>query len=568
MSIPEQENPSDFIRIAIKEDNDSGRFDNKVVTRFPPEPNGYMHIGHAKAAHINFSIAIENRGHCNLRFDDTNPTKEDVEYVEAFKRDLEWLGFTWSGIALYSSNYFDTLYEYAIKLISKDMAYVCDLSQDDIRKYRGSLTKPGMNSPYRNRPINENLNLFEQMRAGKFDDGACSLRAKIDMTSGNLNMRDPVIYRVLKTAHHRTGDSWCIYPTYDFAHGQSDSIEGVTHSLCSLEFEDHRPLYEWFLDKLEIYKPRQLEFARLNLTNTVMSKRTLLELVEQGYVGGWDDPRMPTISGMKRRGYTPKAIRVFCDKIGVAKRNNTVEVEMLEHCVREDLNTTSNRVMAVLHPLKVVIENYPKDKEEYLEAVNNPENSSAGNRTLSFTREIYIDRNDFQENPSKKFYRLAPGKEVRLRYGYFITCTKVIKDENTGDIIELRCNYDPATRGGQSPDGRKVKGTIHWVSVPNSLPAEIRIYDHLFIDADNKSNLENESNNTMLNPESLNILKECRVEQSLQNVAPGQRYQFERHGYFCVDLKDSLPDNLVFNRTVGLRDSWAKIVKKQRDNQQ
>jgi len=559
-----QENTSDFIRIAIKEDIDSGRFDKNVITRFPPEPNGYMHIGHAKAAHINFGMAIENLGHCNLRFDDTNPTKEDVEYVEAFKRDLEWLGFTWSGSALYSSNYFDTLYEYAIKLIRKDLAYVCDLSQEDIRKYRGSLTKPGMNSPYRNRTINENLNLFEKMRVGRFDDGACSLRAKIDMTSGNLNMRDPVIYRVLKTTHHRTGDSWCIYPTYDFAHGQSDSIEGVTHSLCSLEFEDHRPLYEWFLDKLEIYKPRQLEFARLNLTNTVMSKRTLLQLVEQGHVAGWDDPRMPTISGMKRRGYTPKSIRAFCDKIGVAKRNNTVEVEMLEHCVREDLNATSDRVMAVLRPLKVVIENYPKDKEEKLEAVNNPENLSAGNRTLSFTREIYIDRDDFQENPSKKFYRLAPGKEVRLRYGYFITCTKVIKDEKTGDVIELRCNYDPTTRGGQAPDGRKVKGTIHWVSVPNSLSAEIRIYDHLFIADENNSDLENESNNMMLNPESLNILKDSRVEQSLENTVPGQRYQFERHGYFCVDLEYSAPNKLVFNRTVGLRDSWAKIVKKQR----
>ena len=556
MTTNEKSTANDFIRTAIQEDNSSGRFGGRVITRFPPEPNGYMHIGHAKSAHLNFSIADENKGHCNLRFDDTNPTKEEVEYIRSFQEDLCWLGFDWGSRTLYSSDYFDTLYDYAIRLIEKAKAYVCDLTQEQIKEYRGTLKLPGKESPYRNRTVEENIRLFQDMRQGKFEEGSRVLRAKIDMASGNLNLRDPVIYRILKSDHHRTGSKWCIYPTYDFAHGQSDSIEGVTHSICTIEFEDHRPLYDWLLDELEIYHPRQIEFARLDLESTVMSKRKLLRLVTDGHVDGWDDPRMPTISGMRRRGYTPESIRVFCDRIGIAKRNNTIEMALLEHCLREDLNKTSDRVLAVLDPIKVVIENYPEDKVEELEAINNPEDPSSGIRMLPFSREIYVERDDFSENPPKKFFRLAIGREVRLRYGYFITCTGVIKDDITGEVIELRCTYDPATRGGQAPDGRRVKGTIHWVSAAHSLPAQVRIYNHLFIESENCS-----SEDFMLNPNSIKTLDNSRVEPSLSNTSPGDRFQFERRGYFCVDSKDSVPGALVFNHTVSLRDTWSKINK-------
>ncbi len=555
LTITDPTPPSDFIRDAVAVDTAAGRFGGRVATRFPPEPNGYMHIGHAKAAHLNFGIAAENGGHCNLRFDDTNPTKEDVEYVRAFEEDLRWLGFDWGGEALYSSDYFETLYGYAARLIEKGLAYVCDLSQEQVREYRGTLTEPGRDSPYRNRTVAENLDLFERMRAGEFEDGARSLRAKIDMSSGNLNMRDPVIYRILNAEHHRTGDAWRIYPTYDFAHGQSDSIEGVTHSLCSIEFEDHRPLYDWLLEALEIYAPRQIEFARLNLTNTMMSKRMLLELVEEGVVSGWDDPRMPTISGMRRRGYTAEAIRTFCDRIGIARRTNTVEMAMLEHCLREDLNRRANRVMGVLRPLKVVIENYPEGQVEELEAVNNPEDPSAGVRPVPFSRELYVERDDFREDPPRRFHRLAPGREVRLRYGYFITCVGVVKND-AGEVVELRCRYDPATRGGQAPDGRRVRGTIHWVSADRSLPAEVRVYDHLFT--------EGEDGEPALNPRSLEVLTGCRVEPSLAGATASERFQFERLGYFCLDSRDSRPDAPVFNQAVSLRDTWAKIEKANR----
>ena len=548
----------DFIREIVAEDLATNKNNGRVATRFPPEPNGYLHIGHAKSASLNFGIAAENGGVCHLRFDDTNPTKEDVEYVDSIQQDLRWLGFDWEEHLHYSSDYFDQLYDYAVQLIKAGKAYVCDLSQDEIRKYRGTLTEPGKDSPYRDRSMQESLDLFEGMRAGEFDEGSRVLRAKIDMASGNLNLRDPVLYRILKVPHHRTGDKWCIYPTYDFAHGQSDSIEGVTHSICTVEFEDHRPLYDWLLDELHVYHPRQYEFARLNLSHTVMSKRKLLELVEEGHVSGWDDPRMPTLSAMRRRGYTPESIRDFCERVGVAKRQNTVEIALLEHCVREDLNKGAPRVMGVLRPLRVVIENYPEGQVEELDAVNNPEDPGMGTRKVPFSRELYIEKEDFREDPPRKFFRLAPGREVRLRYGYFITCVGVVKNEDTGEVVELRCTYDPETRGGQAPDGRKVRGTIHWVSAAHSLGAELRLYDHLFTTERPDEVGDGADFTSYLNPDSSETLRSCRVEPSLSDAEPGSRYQFERQGYFCVDA-DSSPGALVFNRTVSLRDSWAKI---------
>ena len=543
---------SDFIRDIVADDLEANKNGGRVITRFPPEPNGYLHIGHAKSAWLNFGIASENGGVCNLRFDDTNPTKEDVEYINSIQEDLRWLGVDWEGNALYSSDYFDEIYEYAVRLVKKGKAYVCDLSADEIREYRGTLTEPGRDSPYRDRTVRENLDLLAGMKAGEFEEGSRVLRAKIDMGSGNVNMRDPVLYRILKAPHPRTAAAWCIYPTYDFAHGQSDSIEGVTHSICTLEFEDHRPLYDWLLDELEIHHPVQIEFARLNLTNTVMSKRMLLALVEDGTVSGWNDPRMPTLSAMRRRGYTPAAIRTFCERIGVARRENTIEIAMLEHAVREDLNRTARRVMGVLRPLKVVIDNYPEGQTEEIEAVNNPEDPSAGTRMLPFSRELYIERSDFEEDPPPKFYRLAPGREVRLRYGYFIRCESVVKDA-AGEVVELRCTYDPETRGGHAPDGRKVRGTLHWVSAPHSIPAEVRLFDHLFVSEDGWSAAD-----AVFNPNSLQVLTGCRLEPSLASASPSTPYQFERQGYFCVDSVDSSPGALVFNRTVSLRDSWKK----------
>ena len=550
--------PSNFLRDAVLEDNKSGRFGGRVHTRFPPEPNGYLHIGHAKAFTIDFGIALEFGGKCNLRFDDTNPVKEDVEYVESIKEDIHWLGFDWDDRLYFASDYFEQLYEYAVKLIKKGKAYVDDLSADDIREYRGTLTQPGRNSPYRDRPIEENLSLFVRMRKGDFPDGTCVLRAKIDMASGNMNLRDPVMYRILHASHHRTGDAWCIYPMYDFAHGQCDSIEGVTHSLCSLEYENHRPLYDWFLDALEIYHPRQIEFARLNLSYTVMSKRKLLKLVKDGHVRGWDDPRMPTLSGLRRRGYSPEVIRRFLDAVGVAKRDNLVDIALLEALVRDELNHIAPRVMGIIHPLKVLIDNYPTGKVEELEAVNNPEDPSAGTRKIYFSKEIYIDEDDFREDPPKKYFRLAPGREVRLRYGYFIKCTEVTKDPNSGRIIELHCTYDPETRGGYAPDGRKVQGTLHWVAAENMLNAEVRLYDRLFTKSDLNDLDEGTGFLDCVNPSSLQVIEHCKVEASLATVKPGSRYQFEREGYFIVDL-DSKPGKLVFNRIVPLRDTWAKL---------
>jgi glutaminyl-tRNA synthetase len=555
--------PSNFIRTIIEEDLRTGKYGGRVHTRFPPEPNGYLHIGHAKSICLNFGLAADYGGLCNLRFDDTNPTKEEAEYVEAIKEDVRWLGFDWGDREYYASDYFDQLYEYAVKLIKDGKAYVDDLSADEIREYRGTLTKPGKESPYRNRSVEENLELFERMRAGEFPDGAKVLRAKIDMASGNLNMRDPVMYRILHARHHRTGDKWCIYPMYDWAHGQSDSIEGITHSICTLEFEDHRPLYDWFLDQLGIHHPQQIEFARLELTYTVMSKRKLLRLVQEGHVSGWDDPRMPTICGLRRRGYTPEAIRDFCERVGVAKKKGSiVDIAMLEHCLREDLNKRAPRVMAVLRPLKVIIDNYPEDKVEEFDAVNNPEDPSMGTRPVPFCRELYIERDDFREEPPPKYFRLAPGREVRLKHAYFIKCERVVKDEQTGEIIELHCSYDPASRGGASPDGRKVKGTLHWVSARHAIEAEVRLYDHLFTKENPDEVGEDEDFIDYLNPHSLEVLTSCRLEPSLKNAAPGSRFQFLRHGYFCVDSKDSTPERLVFNRTVSLRDTWAKIEKK------
>lgn len=551
---------SNFIRDIIDDDLKTGKFGGRVQTRFPPEPNGYLHIGHAKSICLNFGIARDYNGLCNLRFDDTNPVKEEEEYVQSIIEDVRWLGFDWEDRLYFASDYFEKMYEYAIQLIKSGKAYVCDLSSDEIREYRGTLTRAGRESPYRNRTIEENLSLFLRMRAGEFPDGFRTLRAKIDMASPNLNMRDPVMYRILHAAHHRTGDRWCIYPMYDWAHGLEDSVEKITHSICTQEFEDHRPLYDWFLEELGIHHPRQIEFARLNLTYTVMSKRKLHELVKGGYVSGWDDPRMPTISGLRRRGYTPEAIRMFCERIGVAKAESTVNVDLLEHCLREDLNRCSRRVMAVLRPLRVVIENYPEGQEEWLEAVNNPEDPSMGTRKIPFSRVLYIERDDFLEVPPERFYRLAPGREVRLRYAYFITCKDVVKDPKTGEIIELRCVYDPATRSGNAPPARKVKATLHWVSAAHAIDAVVRLYDRLFMKENPEDAEEGADWKSNLNPDSLKVLTSCRLEPTLADAAPGSRFQFERLGYFCVD-PDSTKERLVFNRTVTLKDEWARIQK-------
>lgn len=562
-SVNENQQKLDFVRQIVAEDCKSGKWEGRVVTRFPPEPNGYLHIGHAKSICLNFGIAAEFGGKCHLRFDDTNPEKEEQEYVDSIIEDVKWLGWDWGKNLFFSSDYFQQMYDWAVDLVKKGKAYVCDLTAEQIRDYRGTLTRPGKDSPYRNRGIEENLDLFERMREGEFGDGSKTLRAKIDMAHPNLNMRDPVMYRILHASHHRTGDKWCIYPMYDWAHGLEDSIEKITHSICTLEFENHRPLYDWFLDALGIYHPRQIEFARLNLTYTVMSKRKLLKLVQDGLVAGWDDPRMPTICGMRRRGFPPLAIRNFCDKISVNKFNSTVDFALLQHCIREELNKTSPRVMAVLNPLKVVIENYPQEKVEYLEAINNPEDAAAGTRRIPFSREIYIERDDFMEEAPKKFYRLAPGREVRLRYAYFITCKGVIKD-SAGNITGLRCTYDPSTRGGDSPDGRKVKSTLHWVCARNAINAEARIYEHLFT-KENPDDVENSKDFTaFINSDSLKILTGCKVEPYLKDAKSFSRWQFERLGYFCVDL-DSKDGKLIFNRTATLRDEWAKIKKTQQE---
>ena len=549
----------DFIRTIIDEDNRTGKFENRVHTRFPPEPNGYLHIGHAKSICLNFGLAREYGGLCNLRFDDTNPTKEEAEYVESIIEDVTWLGFDWEDRLFYASDYFGKLYEYAVQLIKSGDAYVCDLTAEEIRSHRGTLTEPGKNSPFRDRPVEENLDLFERMKKGEFPDGSKILRARIDMASPNLNMRDPAIYRIKHASHHRTGAEWCVYPMYDFTHGLSDSIERITHSICTLEFEDHRPLYDWFLEKLGVYRPQQIEFARLNLSYTVLSKRKLLQLVEEGFVDGWGDPRMPTISGLRRRGFTAESIRRFCDEVGVAKRDVVIDVARLENSIREELNRTAPRFMGVLNPLKLVLTNYPEGQEEMLEAVNNPEDPEAGKRSVPFSREIYIERDDFMEDPPRKFFRLAPGREVRLRYAYFVTCTDVVKD-GEGNITEVHCSYDPATRGGDAPDGRKVKGTIHWVSAKHALNAEVRLYDRLFT----KSNpLEGKSDFlASLNPDSLQVLSGCKLEPDLAGAEKGSNYQFERIGYFCLDARDAAPGKLVFNRTVPLRDSWAKMAGK------
>ena len=553
---------TDFIRQAVQEDLRTNRFDGRVHTRFPPEPNGYLHLGNTTAFCLDFGIAEEFGGLCNLRFDDTNPTKENTEYVESMKKDVRWLGFDWEDREFYASDYFEQLYEYAVQLIKKGKAYVCDLNPDEIREYRGTLTESGVESPYRNRSVEENLDLFERMREGEFPDASRTLRAKIDMASPNMNMRDPVMYRILHVTHYRQGDKWCIYPTYDFAHGQSDSIEGITHSLCSQEFEDHRPLYDWYLDELEIYHPRQIEFARRNFSYTVVSKRWLIRLVEEGHVNGWDDPRMPTLSGMRRRGYTPEAIRDFCNRIGMSKSDNLIDISLLEYCLRQDLNIRAPRVMAVLRPLKVIIDNYPEGEVEELDAENNPEDESMGHRKIPFSREIYIEREDFMEDPPRKYFRLAPGREVRLRHAYYITCVDVVKDEGTGEVTELHCTYDPATRGGWSEDGRKVRGTLHWVSAPHALEAEVRLFDHLFT-RPNPNDVEAGSDfREYLNPNSLEVLQSCRVESSLAGAVPGTQYQFLRTGYFCVD-PDSSDEKLIFNRAVTLRDTWAKIQRAQ-----
>ncbi|HEX5432211.1 MAG TPA: glutamine--tRNA ligase/YqeY domain fusion protein, partial [Bryobacteraceae bacterium] len=536
-----------------------------VHTRFPPEPNGYLHIGHAKAIHLDFGIAREFGGKCNLRFDDTNPSKEETEYVESIIEDVRWLGGDWENRLFYASDYFGQLYEWAMQLIRAGKAYVCDLSAEQIRQTRGTLTEPGQESPYRNRSVEENLDLFERMRAGEFPDGSRTLRAKIDMASANLNLRDPVMYRILHAEHHRTGNKWCIYPMYDFAHGQSDSIEGITHSMCTLEFEDHRPLYDWYIEQLGIHHPRQIEFDRLSLTYTLMSKRKLLTLVQNKHVSGWDDPRMPTISGMRRRGYTPEAIRNFCRSLGVSKTNGITELSLLEYFVRDDLNRRASRVMAVLRPLRLVIDNYPEGQVKQMQAVNNPEDPSAGTRTVPFSRVLYIEEDDFREVPPKQYYRLSPGREVRLRYGYFVTCTGVVKNA-AGEVEEVHCTYDPATRGGDSPDGRKVKSTIHWVSAEHAVDAEVRLYNTLFTREDPNDAPEGQDFTANLNPESLQVLRGCKLEPGLRDSAPGSRYQFERLGYFCAD-KGSGPGNLIFNRTVALRDTWAKIEKKEVRNQ-
>jgi len=553
--------PPNFIRTIIREDLKTGKYQGRVHTRFPPEPNGYLHIGHAKSICLNFGLAREFGGKTNLRYDDTNPAKEDVEYVESIEEDVRWLGFDWEGRKFYASDYFEQLYEYAVQLIKLGMAYVCDLSPDEIREYRGTLTEPGKNSPYRDRSVAENLDLFERMRKGEFAEGSRVLRARIDMASPNLNMRDPAIYRIKKVEHHRTGDTWCIYPMYDYAHCISDSIEGITHSICTLEFEDHRPLYDWFLDQLGIYHPQQIEFARLNLSYTLLSKRKLLQLVTEKHVSGWDDPRMPTIAGIRRRGYTPESIRTFAEIIGVAKRDSVVDIQLLEHCLREDLNQRAPRRMAVLNPLRVVIDNYPEGAFEELDAVNNPEDPAMGTRKVPFGRELYIERDDFREDPPKQFHRLSPGREVRLRYAYFVTCTGLEKNDQ-GEVTTLHCSYDPASRGGGTPDGRKVKGTIHWVSAAHAFNATVRLYDSLFTRPDPQATTEGESFLDYLNPDSLRVLTGCKLEPSLAEAEPGARLQFERNGYFVADSVDSKPGVPVFNRTVALRDSWAKIEKK------
>jgi len=551
--------PRDFIREIIASDVRAGKNGGRVVTRFPPEPNGYLHIGHAKSICLNFGVAQEFGGVCHLRFDDTNPEKEDKEYVEAIKEDVRWLGYDWGDKLFFASDYFERLYDYAVELIRRGKAYVCHLSTEQIREYRGTLTEPGRESPYRNRSVEENLRLFAEMRAGKFREGECVLRAKIDMASPNLNLRDPVLYRIKYVPHHRTGTKWCIYPMYDFAHALSDMIEGITHSLCTLEFEDHRPLYDWFLDTLETpCHPQQIEFARLNLSYTVLSKRKLVELVEGGYVNGWDDPRMPTLAGLRRRGVPPEAIRDFCQRIGVAKRDSLVDMALLEHCIREDLNRRAPRVMGVLRPLKVVIENYPPDLVEEMDAVNNPEDPAAGTRKVPFSRELWIEAEDFSENPPKKFYRLAPGREVRLRYGYLITCRDVVKDA-AGNVVELRCTYDPATRGGDTPDGRKVKATLHWVSVAHAIPAEVRLYDRLFTVENPGLERDGADYKSFLNPNSLQVISHAWVEPSLAQAKPGERYQLERIGYFCVDPDTERAGKLVLNRTVTLKDTWARL---------
>jgi len=553
---------SDFIRDIVAEDNRTGKHGGAVVTRFPPEPNGYLHIGHAKSICLNFGIAAENNGRCHLRYDDTNPSTEDIEYVDSIREDVRWLGWDWGRNEYYASDYFDQMYQYALKLIKKGKAYVCTLSAEDFKEYRGTPTRPGKESPWRNRPVEENLELFEKMRKGDFKDGEYVLRAKIDMASPNIHMRDPAIYRIKHASHHRTGDKWCLYPMYDFAHCIEDSIEGITHSICTLEFEVHRPLYDWILDELEVHcHPRQIEFARLNLTYTVMSKRKLLELVQGGYVNGWDDPRLPTISGLRRRGYTPESIREFCRRVGVTKFNSYTEIELLEYCVREDLNKIALRVMGVMAPLKVVIENYPVDKVEMLDAVNNPEDPASGTRRVPFCRELYIEQDDFMETPVKKFFRLFPGNEVRLRYAYFLKCEKVIKDERTGEITELRCTYDPATLGGQAPDGRKVKGTIHWVSARHCIEVEARLYDRLLTKERIDEIDEGTDFKNYVNPSSIEIVR-CKVEPSLKDAEKGERYQFERKSYFFVDPVDSKPGVPVFNQVVSLKDAWGKLQKK------
>ncbi len=553
----------DFVREIVADDCKSGKWAGRVATRFPPEPNGYLHIGHAKSICLNFGIASEFGGSCNLRFDDTNPIKEEQEYIDAIIEDVRWLGFDWEDRLFYASDYFEQMYEYAEQLVQAGKAYVCDLTAEETREHRGTLTEPGKDSPYRNRSVEENLDLFRRMQSGEFPDGAKTLKAKIDMASANLNMRDPVMYRILHAEHPRTSNKWCIYPMYDWAHGLEDSIEQITHSICTLEFENHRPLYDWFLDELGIFHSQQIEFARLNLTYTVMSKRKLLRLVEESLVSGWDDPRMPTLCGMRRRGYSPTSIRNFCTRIGVNKFNSTVDLALLEHCLREDLNQTSPRVMAVLRPLKVVITNYPVGESEELDAINNPEDESAGTRKVPFSKVLYIEREDFMEDPPKKFFRLAPGREVRLRYAYFVKCTDAIKDENS-NITEIHCTYDPATRGGDAPDGRKVKATLHWVSAEHALPAEVRLYDTLSTKENPEDVPQGQDFTSNLNPNSLEILENCYVEPSLKDAQPLDRYQFERLGYFCVD-PDTTADKLVFNRTVTLKDPWAKLQKKQQN---
>ena len=562
MNTEETPTRSDFIRQIINDDNDTGKHDGRVQTRFPPEPNGYLHIGHAKSICLNFGLSEEYQGKCNLRFDDTNPLTEDTEYVDSIRSDVRWLGFDWDDREYYASNYFDQLYDFAVQLIQAGKAYVCDLNPEEVSEYRGPWNGVGKESPGRSRTVEENLDLFERMKSGEFKDGEKTLRAKIDMGAKNMNMRDPTIYRIRHASHHRSGDKWCIYPMYDFTHGLSDSIERITHSICTLEFENHRPLYDWFLEQLGVFHPQQIEFARLNLTYTVLSKRKLLSLVKENHVDGWDDPRMPTISGYRRRGYTPESIRNFCKEIGVTKYNSLTDIHLLERSIREHLNRIAPRVMGVLNPLKVVIENFPEEKVEYRDAVNNPEDPAAGTRPVAFTRELYIERDDFMEDPPRKFFRLAPGKEVRLRYAYFLKCEEVIKDPVTGEVTELRCSYDPETSGGHAPDGRKVKGTIHWVSASESVQADVRLYEHLFSCEDPNAIQEGDDWRNHLNANSVQVLEGCRVEACLASASPDERYQFERKGYFCLDRQDSTPEKLVFNRTVTLKDTWAKVKKK------